>query len=58
MSELIKEKFQQIFKPNLLAEIIDKGRHLSIKEGQILMDYGKYIKEIPLVLSVSIKIIR
>ena len=58
MSELIQEKFQQIFQPNLLAEIIDKGRHLSIKEGQILMDYGKYIKEIPLVISGSIKIIR
>lgn len=58
MSELVKEKFQHIFQQDLLTEIIEKGRFVSIEEGQIMMDYGKYIKEIPLVLSGSIKIIR
>jgi len=54
----LEDKFQHLFQPALLAEIIEKGRPFSIKEGETMMDYGKYIKEIPLVMSGLIRIIR
>ena len=56
--EKIKNKFGNILQPELIKEIADKGRYVQIKDGQILMDYGKYINDIPLVLSGSIRIIR
>ncbi|MFY0654314.1 MAG: Crp/Fnr family transcriptional regulator [Cyclobacteriaceae bacterium] len=58
MKEKIKEKFQQILQPELIEEIADKGRYYFVEEGKTMMDYGKYIKDIPLVLNGSIRIIR
>tara|TARA_R110000868_G_scaffold321633_2_gene582645 strand:+ start:621 stop:1244 length:624 start_codon:yes stop_codon:yes gene_type:complete len=58
MKEILLEKFRNILQPELLEEMADKGRLMSVTEGKVMIDYGKYIKEIPLVLSGSIRIIR
>ncbi|MEQ6121870.1 Crp/Fnr family transcriptional regulator [Reichenbachiella sp. MALMAid0571] len=58
MKEILKEKFRNILQPELIDEMADKGRLMSVTEGKIMIDYGKYIKEIPMVLSGSVRIIR
>jgi CRP/FNR family transcriptional regulator len=58
MKELVEEKFHTLFQQDLLKEITTHGRGADLQEGTVMMDYGKYIKEIPLVLSGSLRIIR
>jgi len=58
MKEILIEKFRNILQPELLEEMAEKGRLMSVNEGKVMIDYGKYIKEIPLVLKGSIRIIR
>jgi CRP/FNR family transcriptional regulator, anaerobic regulatory protein len=47
-----------IFEPALLREIQQFGTIMRFKEGDLIMDYGKYIRMMPLVLSGTIKVLR
>lgn len=58
MKEILIEKFRNILQSELLEEMADKGRLMHVNEGKLMIDYGKYIKEIPLVLKGSIRIVR
>ena len=58
MKEQLKENFRNILQPGLVEEMTEKGRGMIVKKGMVMMEYGKYIKEIPLVISGSIRIIR
>ena len=58
MNETIKDKFRNIFQKELVEAIQEKGHHIWVNKGEILIDHGKYVKEIPLVLSGSVRIIR
>lgn len=58
MNNTIQEKFRNVFQKELIDEIQEKGHHIWVNEGEMLIDYGKYVKEIPLVLSGSIRIVR
>jgi CRP/FNR family transcriptional regulator, anaerobic regulatory protein len=52
------ESLAGIFEPALLKEIQQFGTIMRFKEGDLIMDYGKYIRMMPLVLSGTIKVLR
>lgn len=58
MDELFKNIFGNILEPELIEEIITKGQKKEVKKNDLLIDYNKYIKSIPLVMEGSIKVIR
>jgi CRP/FNR family transcriptional regulator len=46
------------FEPALLDEIDQFGELRTFKEGDIIMDYGKYIRMMPLVIKGTVKVLR
>jgi CRP/FNR family transcriptional regulator len=52
------EQFKHIFEPELLTEFEQKAKHVSIKEGDIILDIGQTVRVIPIVLSGTLKISR
>jgi len=55
---LVKNKFPVISDRNLQAEIAEVGKLMHFKEGDVIMNYGSYIKMVPLVVGGSIKVSR
>jgi CRP/FNR family transcriptional regulator len=53
----IPPPFESIFEPALIKEIQEFGVLKSFMEGDIIMDYGKYIKMMPLVIRGSLKVL-
>jgi CRP/FNR family transcriptional regulator, anaerobic regulatory protein len=51
-------QFESIFEPALIAEIQESGELKSFKEGDIIMDYGRYIKMMPMVIKGSLKVLK
>jgi CRP/FNR family transcriptional regulator, anaerobic regulatory protein len=47
-----------IFEPALIKEMYQFGDIQHFKEGDIIMDYGKYIRMMPLILKGTIKVLR
>lgn len=45
-----------LFEPALLQEIEQFGMHYHFSEGDVIMDYGKYIRMMPIVLKGTIKV--
>ncbi len=58
MEDLIHEAYGGIFEPALLDEISSVAKIVPFKEGDVLIDIGKYIKTMPLLISGAIKIMR
>ncbi|UXP30620.1 Crp/Fnr family transcriptional regulator [Reichenbachiella agarivorans] len=58
MRDLLLPMFGNVFQKELIDEIEDKAVLKNLKAGTTLIDYGKYIKSIPLVLNGAIKIVR
>ncbi len=52
------DNLQHIFEPRLLQEIQQFGIIQHFKEGDLIMDYGKYIRMMPIVLNGTIKVYR
>ena len=52
------DKLANIFEPALLKEIQQFGIIQYFKEGDLIMDYGKYIRMMPIVLNGTIKVLR
>jgi CRP/FNR family transcriptional regulator len=48
----------ETFEPALLQEIETFGELCTFKEGDIIMDYGKYIRMMPLVVKGTVKVLR
>ena len=46
------------FEPDLLKEIDEVGELKNYKDGDVIMDYGKYLKIIPIVTKGTIKILK
>ena len=55
---LISHNFPQFSEPALMEEIAQHGQLMSFQAGQMIMDYGSYVKEVPLVITGSIKVMR
>lgn len=58
MLDIIKENYSTIFEEKLLEEIAQVARIYDFKEGEVLIDFGDYIKNMPLLLKGAIKILR
>ncbi|MGZ3755992.1 MAG: Crp/Fnr family transcriptional regulator [Mucilaginibacter sp.] len=50
--------FDISFEPALVAEINQFGQLMHFKEGDIIMDYGKYIRMMPMVVKGTLKVLR
>ncbi len=50
--------FAEIFEPELVKEIFGSGEIQQFKEGDLIMDYGKYIRMMPIILKGTIKVLR
>ena len=53
-----KISFDSIFEPALIREINQFGETKYFKEGDTIMDYGKYIRMMPLIIKGTIKVFR
>ena len=52
------ENLQLVFEPKLLEEIRQSGTLQNFKEGDLVMDYGKYIRMMPVILKGTVKVYR
>ena len=50
--------FHNIFEPGLIQEINQFGIFQHFKEGDLIMDYGKYIRMMPIILNGIVKVYR
>ena len=50
--------FDSIFEPALITEMHQFGEIKFFKEGDIIMDYGKYIRMMPIIIKGTIKVLR
>ncbi len=57
-SNEIKEKLSSIFEKKLIEEIINEGEIRSYREGDVIMDYGKPIRFMPIILSGTLRVMR
>lgn len=49
---------KSIFEPQLIQEIQQFGIFQTFKEGDLIMDYGKYVRMMPIVLNGTVKVYR
>ncbi|TXF91145.1 Crp/Fnr family transcriptional regulator [Neolewinella aurantiaca] len=54
----VHQYFPDFVEPQLQEEIAKAGRLHSFLEGEIIMDYGGYVRMLPLIISGSLKITR
>lgn len=58
MKEELKQTYGFVFEEDLINEIADVSVLKEFKEGDILIDFGDYIKRMPLLINGAIKILR
>ncbi|MCE3260427.1 MAG: Crp/Fnr family transcriptional regulator [Bacteroidetes bacterium] len=56
--EELKKKLNTIFEKDLVDEILEFAKVIEVKEGEVVLDYGKTITFMPLVLSGTLRVIR
>ncbi len=54
----IAPDFKSTFEPELIREIFESGELSSFKEGDVIIDYGKYIRMMPIVIKGTVKVFR
>ena len=52
------ENLKNIFEPDLLKEIQQFGNFQHYNEADLIMDYGKYIRMMPIILKGTVKVLR
>lgn len=55
---LIRQHYPQIAERNLQDEIADVATIMHFKSGELIMDFGAYVKLVPLIIEGSIKVSR
>ena len=58
LHKLVRSHFPSLNEPKLVEEISKAGQLMHAKAGTVMMDYGRYITMVPLVISGSIKVVR
>lgn len=58
MNDLLQKTYGHIFEKELIDEIVQVSVLKDFKEGEVLIDFGDYIKKMPLLISGAIKIMR
>lgn len=54
----IKEQFKYLFEPELIEAIEAKAKLVSLKADDVIIDIGQLVKQMPIILSGSIKVTR
>ncbi len=55
---LLRRGFPHVAEKALQEEIAEHGRILNYREGEVIMEYGTYIKNVPLIVSGLVKVMR
>ncbi|MDX1477389.1 MAG: Crp/Fnr family transcriptional regulator [Saprospiraceae bacterium] len=55
---LVKQHFPQITDNALIDSIVAEGRLMEFPAGQVIMDFGSYVRMVPLVVKGRVKVIR
>ncbi len=58
MKELLQQTYGHLFEENLIDDIVASSTIRDFKEGDVLIDFGDFIKRMPLLISGAIKILR
>jgi len=58
IASIVQQHFPTITDQRLREAIADVGKYMEFKAGDVIMDYGTYIKIFPLVIDGTIKVIR
>lgn len=58
IQRLIHDHFPQITEKDLITEIATHAQEIKCSAGEILMDYGSYVKMVPLIYKGGIKVTR
>ncbi|MFA7446842.1 MAG: Crp/Fnr family transcriptional regulator [Weeksellaceae bacterium] len=58
VTTLIEESFAGVFEPQLIKEIVDVATLVEFDENDILIDFGQYMRAMPLLMKGAIKIMR
>jgi CRP/FNR family transcriptional regulator len=54
----LKIKLASIFEKKLIEEIVEVGKIHHLKEGDVIMDYGKPVRFMPIVLNGTLRVMR
>lgn len=57
-TEQIQQYFPDFIEPGLHQVIADQGRVHHFREGDVIMDYGNYVRMLPLIIKGTIKVSR
>jgi CRP/FNR family transcriptional regulator len=58
ITELLHKHFPQLAEIGLIEEIEKVGKIMSFKTGDIIMNFGSYVRMVPLVVKGSVKVLR
>jgi len=58
IAPLLRKHFPQLAEKALQDELIDKGAVYQFEAGEVIMEYGNYIKMVPLIVEGNIKVMR
>ena len=58
MKNIIKSTYGSVFEEQLINEIVEVSTLKTFKEGDVLIEFGQYIKSMPLLIKGAIKILR
>jgi CRP/FNR family transcriptional regulator len=58
MKDILRESYGMLFEENLIDEIAAVSLLRDFKENDVLIDFGEYIKKMPLLITGAIKILR
>jgi CRP/FNR family transcriptional regulator len=58
MKELLQQTYGHLFEENLIDDIVASSTLRDFNEGDVLIDFGDFIKKMPLLISGAIKILR
>jgi CRP/FNR family transcriptional regulator len=54
----VKENLLKLFEPSLVEEILEFSKPMFFKEGEVIMDYGRYIRFMPFITKGTIRVLR
>lgn len=54
----LKEKLSQILEKSIVEEILGFAEIVSVKEGEVIMDYGKKVRFMPIIISGTLRVMR
>lgn len=54
----LQKKFPDLHEPQLLEEMLEEGHFMEVEQGDIIVDYGSYIRIIPLIIDGVVRVVR